>query len=156
MDTKRLNYILSVWDRAGERPYEALREESLYDDFINYLSEQHEVLEWTIYRGTRRHNELEVGDTLNYQYPTSWSTGFDIARKFIDKIPNSFILSLTSETQLSMIYNYCNSYREDEVILAPYTLKIVGKHKEGDLTTRSSYARSTANPSDLTTLEVGL
>lgn len=37
-----------------------------------------------LYRGTRRHSDLNVGDILDYKYPTSWSLNYDTALAFID------------------------------------------------------------------------
>ncbi len=47
-----LKLILQTWDQAGERPYEVLQQEGLYDDLLRVLDSSPIVLDQHIFRGT--------------------------------------------------------------------------------------------------------
>lgn len=129
-----LEETLSYWDQAGERPYEVLREQGLYEFFIAQLSKQSLVIEGKIYRGTKRHFQLEIGETLLYTYPSSWTYDLEIAHRFVDGEANQVILVLSSIQPIKAIENSQNSYGEDEVIIHPITLRVINKYRENEFT----------------------
>lgn len=78
-----LRNALELWDAADENPYELLEEEEgLYDFFMSVLDAQTLTLEGPMYRGTRRHGKLKVGDILDYSLPKSWTFNFDMGIEF--------------------------------------------------------------------------
>lgn len=122
-----IDEILTMWDQAGDRPYEVLIEYGKYDLFIAYLNQQSINLDGNIYRGTRRHHDLHIGNELSYTYPTSWSLERDKANNFVDGVDHPVILVLSSTTPIKAIYNDQNSYNELEMILHP--IKLIIKNK---------------------------
>jgi hypothetical protein len=125
---------LQLWDQAGQRPYEVLIEEDVYDFFLDVLDhasynlEDNPISEY-LYRGTSKNN-IEIGTIITYDHPSSWSESYEVAERFIippGKNPIRTILCLTSETPLRAIYNFENSYEESEVIVAPIRLEIFDK-----------------------------
>lgn len=131
---KMLKLILQTWDQAGERPYEVLQQEGLYDDLLRVLDSSPIVLDQHIFRGTKRHSELDVGDVLNYPYATSWSKSFDNALYFVEEEETPVILSLFSYNSINAIYNHYNSYGENEAIVQPITLRVTNKARIGKIT----------------------
>lgn len=123
-----MKYALQLWDQAGERPYEVLIHEGVYEPFMNYLESQSYYLDDTIFRGTQRHGELNIGDNLEYTYPTSWSTLFNSAYNFVYQEPFPVILSLYSKKPLKAISNQENTYKESEIILYPISLVVINKY----------------------------
>src|SRR5574337_330139 len=111
--------VLEAWNYAGEQPYQVLIDLGWYDNFLQYLQTQRYKINDGIYRGTRRHSELEIGDKLTYHYPTSWSLDIDVASEFISDIPNSVILVFNYTQSVIAIPNHKNTYSEHEVILYP-------------------------------------
>lgn len=116
--------LLQLWAQAGERPYEVLFEQGVYCDFLGYLNSSRMRLDSSIFRGTRRHQELVIGNLLDYTYPTSWSTRVEIAFNFVEEEKRPVILSFTSDQPVGWVCNPYNAYEENEIILAP-TLLIV-------------------------------
>ena len=55
-----LKEALSYWYQAGERAYEVLIEQGLYENFLAHLQKQSFMIEGNSYRGTRRHFQLEI------------------------------------------------------------------------------------------------
>jgi hypothetical protein len=131
-DKNKLKEALEIWDGAGQQPYLALQEDGYYDFFMEVLNKQKLVLSTPVYRGTVRHSELEVGNTFVYDYPSSWSTSKEKALEFgtLDD-PKSVLLIFFSYSPVRGIHNPFNSNGEDEVILAPMTLKITKISKTG-------------------------
>lgn len=129
-----LKLILQTWDQAGERPYEVLKQEGLYDVLLRVLNSSPIVLDQSIFRGTKRHSELDVGDDLNYPYATSWSKSFDNALNFVEEEETPVILSLFSYNPINAIYNHYNSYGENEAIVQPITLRVTNKARIGKMT----------------------
>jgi len=129
-----LNKALSYWNEAGERPYEVLIEEGLYDYFITHIQKQSLLIEGNIYRGTKRHFQLKIGETLRYENPTSWTTNFEIAKRFIEGVDKPVILVLSSFQPLKAIFNYNNTYQEEEVIIDTMTLRVINKDQNDKLT----------------------
>ena len=125
---------LQMWDQAGERPYELLKEHNLLDILINSIFEESFSLEEPIYRGTRRHSQLEIGDILKYDYPTSWSIEKSIAEKFNDEELTPVIIELSSNNSIHALYNHLNSYQEFEVIVNPISLIVNDKYMENNTT----------------------
>jgi hypothetical protein len=123
-----LEEILRVWDQAGERPHELLQEMGLYPQLLAALRTQ-SAGPRRVYRGTVRHAELVVGDTLVYDRPTSWSVARDKAALFIENstIPTPTSCSPPRTVMLSLraarvLPNPHNSYGEEEAILPPSVL----------------------------------
>ena len=87
-----------------------------------------------IFRGTRRHAELNVNDPLAYLYPTSWSSQFQNAYNFIEEEENPVVLSFFSSVPVKGLYNQYNSYGENEIILYPLILRVTKKDKVGKIT----------------------
>lgn len=129
-----LKHILQLWDQAGERPYEVLQEEGLYDDFIRYLDASSLSIPYPIFRGTRRHADLKINDLLSYGYPTSWSNSYDKAFNFVESGDTPVILSFTSVSPVRALLNPYNSYNEEEVIIHPITLRVTNKYTRGKTT----------------------
>lgn len=131
---RRLRQALEIWDQVGENPYEVLQEEDEYDFFMNILDAQKLILTYPIYRGTIRHSDLKVGDTIDYVYPKSWTTNLEMASEFIKvgtkEFSGTVILCFTSKKPVKGIPNPYNTNNEDEVILAPMTLIITRKYKK--------------------------
>ena len=124
-----LRKILEDWDQAGERPYKVLQELGYYDYFMDFLGEQEIYLSDCLYRGTVRHYDLLIGDILDYNYPTSWTSDYQIASYFIEDSPKQVILELcpaidenNEEIPINGILNQYNSYDEQEAILHPQIL----------------------------------
>ncbi len=124
-----LKLILQTWDQAGERPYEVLQHEGLYDDFLRFLYSSSILIDQHIFRGTKRHSDLNIGDLLNYSYPSSWSTSFDNAFNFVEEEQSPVVLSFFSPSPVNALYNPYNSYNENEVIIQPIILRITNKEK---------------------------
>lgn len=122
---------LLLWSQAGERPYEVLKEQELFESFMKYLIGCSYLIKNYLYRGTRRHSELKIGEILNYTYPTSWTTRFENATNFVQEIGSPVIISLSSKETLRGLENYKNTYGEYEVILYPLILKVVNKYHKG-------------------------
>lgn len=120
-----MDELLKIWSEAGERPYELLQELNRYEEFLDYLNKS--ILNIKIYRGTTRHKELEVNDTLTYLYATSWSFDFEVAKKFIQHDENGVILVLELNNIKGVINNN-NSYDEKEVVIAPNEFKVINKY----------------------------
>ena len=133
-DQDLLEEVLSYWDQAGQRPYEVLIEQGLYEFFLGQLEKASLMLENKIYRGTGRHSQLGVGDILLYTYPTSWTYDLDTAKLFVEELPNGVILVFSSDQPIKAIENHKNTYREDEVIIHPLNLKVIKKYEKKGLT----------------------
>ena len=118
MSDLSLDDILLIWSYAGERPYEIVPE------YFSDLMEE-TYLEDAIYRGTRRHHNLQVGDVLEYDYPTSWTHDLDVAKRFIEGEHN-IILRYWGES-IKGVYNHRNTYHEDEFIVAPHSFIVTEK-----------------------------
>ena len=116
--------LLQLWDQAGERPYEVLIEEGVYDEFLRYLDSSRVYLDGPIFRGTRRHQGLVKGDLLDYGYPTAWTTRVETAFNFVQGEERPVILALSSNELVKGIDNPYNTYGENEVVLAPITLRV--------------------------------
>ena len=131
MDDLSLCATLQLWNYAGERPYEVLIQEGVYDQFVDHLKSQTYDFDQDeyIYRGTRRHSELEIGGVLEYTYPTSWTLDRDMSMRFIEGESNGVILAFRSDQPIMAMYNEENSYEELEVIVYPITLIVIAKHK---------------------------
>lgn len=130
-----LQKALLCWSEAGNRPYEYLQEEGLYDDFMTALSKSSCHLETKLYRGTHRHSELLIGDILTYEYPTSWSSSHSVALRFIEKTENPVMLELLPENNsIQAIENILNRRNEHEFILFPLKLRVVKKDFDGKIT----------------------
>ena len=129
MDTSQdnLNEALSMWDQAGERPYEVLMEYGLYDLLLNSLTDD---ISGTFYRGSPRCLDLEVGDVKVYSIATAWTESYSVATNFVYDCDRKAILVL--EGTMKGIYNYMNTYDEDEVILAPMELVVTDKEVNED------------------------
>ena len=127
-----LEELLLIWDQAGERPYEVLQELGKYDRFLDYLDEGQIQLGQPLYRGTRRHQELQRGDVLKYYYATSWSSDQEIAERFVDGTINPVILIFSSTDVNRGIHNYMNTYDEGEVIFAPFNLLVTDRIEIGE------------------------
>jgi hypothetical protein len=129
MNYDELNHALQLWDQAGERPYEVLIQEHLYERFIRVLESQQFKLTYTIFRGTARHSELDTGDKLLYPYPTSWSSSFGCAKQFIEEVKWPVISSLNQNLNITIkaLFNNQNTYNEKEIIIAAITFKILSK-----------------------------
>ena len=106
MDTKTINLALQLWDQAGEMPYEVLQERGLLDGFVQFLKKS-KLKVGTIFRRTSCHRELEVGQQLEYLYPTSWTSSLENASYFVEHSddPNVVILCLIANKELQAIYN---------------------------------------------------
>lgn len=113
--------MLMLWDQAGERPYEVLIQEGLYDEFMDILSSSSICTNANIYRGTMRHLDLQVGDFFTYDYPTSWTKNIKVATNFID--PGQVILCIKPSC-LKALPNPYNSYGEEEFILHPTKFQV--------------------------------
>nr|WIL02946.1 hypothetical protein Cbor_119 [Cedratvirus borely]WIL03407.1 hypothetical protein Cplu_114 [Cedratvirus plubellavi] len=116
-----LEKMLRIWDQAGERPYEVLMEQGLYDEFMSILSSSTICTEDLIYRGTMRHLDLQVGDRFTYSYPTSWTADIKVATNFIE--PGRAILCIEPSC-LRALPNPYNSYGEEEFILYPASFQV--------------------------------
>lgn len=123
-----LSKMLFYWDQAGERPYQLFKDMKIYDKFIQYLDISCYINE-NIYRGTRRHQELEINDILDYQYPTSWSLNQNIAENFIIGVETPVLLIYSSENAIKGLKNEYGMNDEEEFILYPSKLKIISKEK---------------------------
>lgn len=119
-----------LWDQAGERPYEVLKEEGLYDDFMKALNSTSYNLQFPLYRGTIRHSEKVVGDVIDYVEPSSWSSNPENASRFILEAENPVLLQLVTQGLVKAVENPKNTYGEEEFILYPCQLQIVSKHIE--------------------------
>ena len=128
-----LRDCLEMWDEAGDNPYEVLKEEGVYDFFMNVLNAQSVTLCDHIYRGTLRHGELKVGDTIEYTLPKSWTFNIKTASEFIEVdpvvYPNAVILRFMSPYPFIGIHNPYNKNREEEFITGPINLLITGRFK---------------------------
>lgn len=128
--------MMQIWAEAGERPHEVFIEEGIFHDFMDMLALQNIVIDDDyIFRGTRRHEELSIGDILKYEKPTSWSTQEKIATFFIDECVNKVLLILKNCKLVGSINeaNYGCGHKEDEIVLAPRDLKVVDKQIKGDV-----------------------
>jgi hypothetical protein len=134
MNKQMLKDALSYWDQAGERPYEVLIENGLDKFFSAQLEISTYMIKDKIYRGTSRHSQLEIGDTLDYRYPTSWSTNFENACNFVDGVDTPVILMLSSVSLIKAIENTENTYKENEVIVSPIILSVIKKYQKKNLT----------------------
>ncbi len=124
--------LLELWEQAGERPYEVLIEEGLYDEFLRELNSSLVQLDGSLLRGTRRHQELTKGRSLDYTYPTAWSTSFESAFHFVEEEERPVILSLSSKRPIKGVFNPYNTYQEEEVILAPLRLRVTERYDYDD------------------------
>lgn len=113
--------MLKIWDQAGERPYEVLQEEGLYDEFMDILSSSILCTKYNIYRGTMRHLNIRVGDEFIYTYPTSWTQNIKVATNFIS--PGHVIFCIEPSC-LRALPNTYNSYGEEEFILYPTSFQV--------------------------------
>jgi hypothetical protein len=110
--------MLLVWSESGERPFEVIKEMGKEDEFLYFVS-KYKVLARSFYRGTLRHGELQVGDILDYTYPTSWSLSKDSAMNFIEESGEGVLLVVIEGTYCG-VENTSSYYKnEREVILAP-------------------------------------
>lgn len=125
-----LTNALELWDQAGDRPYEVLQEEGVYDDFMKYLGSASYIIEKPLFRGSSRHAELKAGDILQYSYPTSWSLDKTAAARFIGEVNTPVIIILTSDKPIKGVKNYSNTYKEEEVIVYPIKVRVVNKYME--------------------------
>ena len=115
--------MLLVWSESGERPFEVIKEMGKEDEFL-YLLTKYKVLARSFYRGTLRHGELQVGDELDYVYPTSWSLSKDSAMNFIEG--NLGVMLIITEGTYCGIENTSSYYKnEKEVVLAPLKLTVI-------------------------------
>jgi len=130
---EQLQKALGYWAEAGEKPYEVLIEEGIYDFFIDHLLNSSLKLNGCIYRGTRRHADLEIGEKLLYTYPTSWTYNKNIAKLFVEESQNGVILILCSKNPIQAIENHQNSHGEDELVVNPLSLEIVNKYEDNGL-----------------------
>lgn len=129
MDSVLLRNCLQLWDQAGERPYEVLKEENLYDVFLDHIKNIEVDDVEHLYRGTKRHSDLNIGDKISYTYPSSWSSSYNNAKNFVDEENIKVIIKLNvSNNKLFGIYNDYNSYDEKEYIMYPFTLTITNKY----------------------------
>ena len=119
---------LELWDQAGEQPYEVLKEEGLLDEFLKRLDKTYYDLSKHLFRGTHRHYEKSIGDVIVYDYPSSWSSSDKVAQRFIDGEDHKVILRFITTGLIKAVENTKNSYDEQEFILHPMLLSIVGKH----------------------------
>lgn len=119
---------LRKWEQAGPQPFEVLQAEGLGDCFINQLYENPITLNYPLYRGTIRHQELQPGDTFDYTYPTSWSLSSSMAFNFIEGMGDDPVMfKFESRGEIPAIYNDVNTYGEEEVIIAPIKLMVTGR-----------------------------
>ena len=145
MDTKTINLALQLWDQAGEMPYEVLQERGLLDGFVQFLKKS-KLKVGTIFRRTSCHRELEVGQQLEYLYPTSWTSSLENASYFVEHSddPNVVILCLIANKELQAIYNRRknifpihmyekNMYGKKEVIIHPIVLTVTEKQYKGNV-----------------------
>jgi hypothetical protein len=131
MEEDKLIYALQLWDQAGERPYEVLIKENLYDSFLEHIKNMEIDHDGFLYRGTRRHSELNIGDKFVYNYPTSWSTNYDNASNFVEQ--KQVIIKLNvNANKVFGIYNDQNSYGEKEYILCKFETTIKNKYGDGN------------------------
>lgn len=129
MEEDLLNHCLQLWDQAGERPYEVLKQENLYDQFMNYIKDLEINNIGNLFRGTRRHSELNIGDKITYDYPSSWSESYENSLNFVAEETIPVIIKLnTNKNKLFGIYNNQNSYNEKEYILYPFETTIKNKY----------------------------
>lgn len=120
--------LLQLWEQAGERPYEVLIKEGVYDTFLSYLNSSYIKINEPIFRGTQRHQELKEGDILNYKYSTSWSDNFDNAFRFVEEEEDPVIFSLIPNKKIKGVFNPYNTYGENEFIIYPIVLKVVKRY----------------------------
>ncbi len=132
MDTDLLKNILLTWDQAGDQPYEAIKEDGYEEALLSILASS----KWIgkIYRGTHRHGELNIGDTLNYDHPTSWTTSMNIASNFVEYCDQKNIFILDQKEPINAIQNNYNTYGENEVIVNSISLKVIDKTIDGNYT----------------------
>lgn len=126
MDSEEIKACKEFWTSAGPKPYEVLIEENLYDKFLSHLEVQKFTAE-DIYRGTIRHQNMEIGDTLFYKFPTSWSLSYDQAHNFVGEFKNPVILQIKNAENIKAIFNDCNYLGEEEVIVSPMIMKVKSK-----------------------------
>jgi hypothetical protein len=115
---------LQLWEQAGFHPSEVLKEQGVYDDFLNYLYENPLTNSEILSRGVSNIPH-EIGTIVQYNVPTSWSLFDESAFMFISGMKNAAILDLKIPAGMPGIVNTENTYDEGEVILAPLKLKIV-------------------------------
>ena len=128
-----LTNALELWDQAGDRPYEVLQEESVYDAFMKHLESCSYVITKALFRGSSRHADLEMGDILDYKYPTSWSLDKIAATRFIAEAKMPVIILLTSSKPIRALENHSNTYNESEVVVHPLKVCVVRKYMENNL-----------------------
>ena len=119
-----LEEALTLWDQSGEKPYQVLKDEGLYDFFMEVLSKSYIEVP-TLYRGTRRHSEKKTGDIITYDEPSSWTVDREVALRFVEEEEVPVILRLISLEPIRAIENTFNSYGEKEYVVYPLKLKIV-------------------------------
>lgn len=134
--TTKLELALQTWDQAGERPHELLAEEGMLDDLMETLNNRVIDLSKTslprLFRGTRRHSELNMGDTFEYTYPTSWSFSLNCAKLFIGTLETQVIFQI-EDVCVKGMKNTENSNNEHEAILYPLKFKVISKAKIDDI-----------------------
>ena len=131
---EKLRYCVELWQSAGARPYEVLKENGVYDFFISRVTnstyyyvhddEQHQYL----YRGMFGKNlKYEVGDTIQCDNITSWSEDYNAARQFTGENGVVLILPITYYPKLNgiVIGDGNPFYVENEVALAPLSMNVI-------------------------------
>lgn len=133
-----LTQCVELWQNAGSRPYEVLIEEGIYDQFFEivknsfYDINQNPISGW-IYRGLFvEKDKYKVGDIIEFQYPHSWTENYNTALNFSGNYEDEekgIILSLAPKQPLKGI-SICGFgdelYDEEEIILFPLKLKVIG------------------------------
>lgn len=117
---------LLLWNHAGERPYEVLIEHGIYDAFLRELRGSSLQCVDPIFRGTRRHQELQIGDYLDYHYATSWSDDLKVALTFAESASRPVVLSLIGYG-IRGVENPLNTYSEKELVLHPLRLQVIDR-----------------------------
>lgn len=116
-----MNHMLELWSQAGDRPYEVLIKEGLYDQFLEILNSLSYHIEDKLYRGLYQCSEIRIDN----EYPTSWSLDMETALNFTNREVGSTVLCLSSDHSICAIESDNDYYQENEVVIAPINLRIV-------------------------------
>ncbi len=127
-----IDEILQYWTHAGERPFEYMIELGYDKILLHELSRSFISLsDGALYRGSRRNNELQIGDIKNYDYPSSWSDSITVAESFTHECANQVIFILQGDKTIHAISNQGSFFDDEkETIVAPIILRIIGREEK--------------------------